>query len=636
MAITVKQYLDYFRLERYHDLLDEESMTKLHYVEEKYGTLETEETILEVRLSENDRTCDYSIRVDVEHPTVTEYWYELDSNNCKKENISPCYFMEAMAVEPGKDNEEFYQSVLVKLAGENRVAKLRPMIEKCVAALEGKCKTLYQFGAMTGRTQNQSIRMFTNDMKRSDFVSYLKEIEWNGDLKALDAFLEEWEAYSDKGMFILDFDIYENAISEKIGINFGTRKKTPASIETVLTAFENKGLCLSDKKQDVLRFVKRYPSHTPFIQNDISHFKIPFQGKTALQAKAYLRVGSDCFYQEYRAYDTPALMNLELTTRCPLRCPQCYCDLNRGKDMELQSARYWIKEAASCGVTTVNLSGGETMCYPYLRELISLCSEKGMEANIAISGFGINKTVLKELIDAGVADICVSLNGSTEEINAKTRDGYNLAIMALEQLMELQYSQTAINWVMHSNNAEDFENMLKLAERYQVRSLVVMIFKPDASNQLPSVPDVNQLRNIVKQIKQYKGRVSIEVEECFSQLRAMLGERFLLNLNRGINKGCGAGRDGFSVSVEGKLTPCRHLELEEEYTSLRDYWHHSKILEELRGVEDVIKEPCSGCKYKRNCLPCMAVNWKMKNAIYMGNEICSVILDKEKKVKENE
>ena len=35
-------------------------------------------------------------------------------------------------------------------------------------------------------------------------------------------------------------------------------------------------------------------------------------------------------------------------------------------------------------------------------------------------------------------------------------------------------------------------------------------------------------------------------------MKALIGERFLINLNQGIARGCGAGRDGVSVNVDGK------------------------------------------------------------------------------------
>lgn len=626
MAIMVKEYLDYFRQKEYPALLSEEDMNRLQNVERIFGDLKTEETILEVCLSTEETGCDYSIRVDVDSPNIKEYWYELDSDACSKSEIAACYFVDASKVVPGKDNSAFYDNVLVRLAGQERVDKLRRMLHLCVELLQGKCDKLFQLGSMTGRQEMDRIRLFTEELFREDLVTYLRELGWRGDTEALDSFLAHWERYSDRKKFILDFDIFEDGISEKIGINFGTVKKNPFVVEKFLNALQDADLCIAVKKEDVLRFIQAFPCHTPFMQNDISHFKIPFQGSGPLLAKAYLRQGSVSYYEGFKAYDTPMLMNLELTTRCPLRCPQCYCDLLGRKDMELDTALYWLKEAAKNKVRTVNLSGGETMLYPHLSELIRTCHELGMEANIALSGYGVSREVLKELIGCGVNQICISLNGSTEQINNYSRDGYALAVNALRLLAEIGYSKTCINWVMHSNNAEDIQEMFRLAEKYNVADFTVMVFKPDASYQRPSMPSGEQILQVAKQIKAYIGPLHIHVEECFSQLRAVMGQRFLINMNRGISRGCGAGRDGISISVDGMITPCRHLEFKEEFKTIKDYWEHSTVLKQLRQVEDEPKEPCKGCGYQKYCIPCMAVNWKMNGKLYMGDENCTVML----------
>ncbi len=622
--VKVREYLDYFRQKEYLALFGEDDLQKLQNVEKVYGDVETKETILETCLSQEKRSCDYSVRVDVESPYLKEYWYELDSDACSSEDIAACYFVDAAKVIPGEDNGEYYEKVLVPLAGEERVDKLRDMLELCVAKLEGRNKKLFQFGAMTGRGQYDSIRLFSEDLKREDVISYLQDLNWRGDLEALNRFLEKWEPYSDHEKFILDFDIYADGISEKIGICFGTKKKDTQTIKAFLEALCLEGLCLESKKEDVLRFVERFPSHTPFIQNDISHFKFPFIGDKVTMAKVYLRQGSERRHLYYKAYDTPVLMNLELTTRCPLRCPQCYCDLMGGKDLSFEHALYWIEEAAKNNVRVVNLSGGETMVYPHLMEVIRACHERGMLPNVALSGYGVEKEVLRQMIDAGVHSICVSLNGSTEEVNRHSRDGYHLAVKTLELLDEIGYEKTCINWVMHSTNADDFENMVALAETYHVAEIAVMVFKPDALHQLPSVPSREQMKRVAQFIKRYQGPIHLEAEECFSQMRAMVGKRFFGNLNRGVERGCGAGRDGISISVDGKLTPCRHLEFEEGYTSIREYWENSELLKTLRRADDEVEEPCAACEYSKFCLPCMAVNWKMKGRLYMGDTTCPI------------
>jgi hypothetical protein len=56
-----------------------------------------------------------------------------------------------------------------------------------------------------------------------------------------------------------------------------------------------------------------------------------------------------------RYLPAPWQMNLELTTKCPLHCPQCYVYLNNGREMPLETALYWIRDAAEAGVQHVNL-----------------------------------------------------------------------------------------------------------------------------------------------------------------------------------------------------------------------------------------------------------------------------------------
>lgn len=325
-----------------------------------------------------------------------------------------------------------------------------------------------------------------------------------------------------------------------------------------------------------------------------------------------------------KVLQVPLQMNLELTTRCPLHCPQCYVSLNNGREMPLDTALYWIRDAAEAGVSEINLSGGETLCYPHLTELIAECSRLGLASNIALSGAYVTEDRLNEFIDAGVTRIFVSLNGSTKEVNEKTRDGYELAVNTLDLLRKIGFRNVFINWVMHEYNAADFPNMIKLAEDYGVSHLVVMAFKPDSSHQISSYPTAEQIYTVADQIREYSGPVKVGSEVCFSQMNALVKRTFFGSLNFGVFRGCAAGRDGISVTVDGKLTPCRHIEVEEEFEHIMDYWQGSAFLAQLRSVEDNRKEPCRGCKWEYNCLPCMAVGLKLHGELNYGMAECPV------------
>lgn len=617
---ALKEYVGYLRRQKYDALLDGECLRRLDNVVTQFDDRETHSTILEFNLSDEGRACDYSFQADGDD-FIKEYWFELDFDACDGDPIRPCFFADVSKVKTIDDLNRLCLTVLPKFATVETINAVKPMLEKALAA-SGK-NGLYQIGSMAGRDQNDSLRIFIDDAPRGTVLDCLRQMNWRGDFDRLEEILSALEPFALRQQFNIDFDVFSDRISDKIGINLMPRGSSRAFTDRLLGFLQSKELCTEGKRADVLRFIEAFPQFQPYIQNDIAHFKLPFEGGRVTKAKAYLRQGDTRLVQDFRAYEAPALMNLELTTKCPLHCPQCYCDLSTGRDMDKTIALHWIKEAARVGVKTINLSGGETLIYPHLIELIEECRRLKLEANVAISGVRADRQMLQKLIEAGVKYICVSLNGSTEEINRKSRDGYELAIKSLETLKSIGYQKTMINWVMHSFNADDFSNIIMLAERLEVFAIDVMMFKPDKNHQLPSVPTKAQLLSVAKIIKQYKGKVLIETEPCFSQMRALVGERFFFNQNVGISRGCGAGRDGMSVSVDGFLTPCRHLyTMREEYDRLDDYWSQSPILQRLRTMEDRIEKPCTDCKYKRNCLPCAAAMRERTADLKMCDEQC--------------
>lgn len=320
----------------------------------------------------------------------------------------------------------------------------------------------------------------------------------------------------------------------------------------------------------------------------------------------------------------PSGMNIEITTCCPLRCPQCYCTLEGGKHIPLQTAVTVLHEAAEMGIEHVELSGGETLCYPYLYQLIKEARSLNIMPNIAISGWHFNNEVLDNLIEAGVDGIYVSLNAPTKELNDLSRDGYEYAIQALSVLKESGFQNYYINWVMHRHTADTIEEMYEIAKEYYAKALVVLTPKPDATNQLNTFPTRDQLTYTADYIKHNQnGDTKIVVECCFSPLLALIGHNKLWgNLNRGIYKGCGAGRTVLNVNVDGLLSPCRHLDYFEKWDTLEEYWTQSPILQKIRTLEDSKREPCLSCKYCDYCRHCLAVNSKINNDLYIGNSFC--------------
>ena len=320
-------------------------------------------------------------------------------------------------------------------------------------------------------------------------------------------------------------------------------------------------------------------------------------------------------------------MNLELTTACPFRCPQCYCNMENVQHLDFDIAKRALDEGSTLGLKDLSLSGGETMCYPHLIELISYANSCGISGiHAAFSGWHLNHETVNKMINAGLSSISISLNGSTKSINSLTRQGYEEAINALALLRDMDYKHTIVNWVMHSNNVDDFDNLVQLCENYHVDMIDIISFKPDAKAQLKSVPSQEQMIRIVKTIRKHTGNVKITVEKCYSPLLALSGDTKLFgNLNRGKHRGCFAGYECVSVNVDGSLSPCRHIHYREKFDTIDEYLNHSKVMQQLAQCDETkAEEPCKSCKYLLNCRPCIAINTEIENTIAFKNSYCHV------------
>ena len=612
---TIADYFSYMQRHSWPELFAGDFPEKWKKIKQAYGVEPADQLLFAVPLqTAQEQGISIFSPYKNENDCIQSGWHIL--NDEKESSEAALCWVEAESCKQNDEKSEFYSRVLPALTP--RAQQLAPLLQKCVQALPAQSQAFAQMCAVTG-----GIKIVTQALSIQEATEFLHKINWPGDFTALNAFFAVLEPQMNAKVLRLDFMLKPSGVEPELGLNlesrFGWGRRL---VERWLDFLQHWNLSTLAKAQGVLRWFDTPMQYSPSVQCNISHFRVCLQEKCWKNSTVYLRLSQQPTRIDYDCFDSPVTMNLELTTRCPLHCPQCYCDLTHGKDLDLNTALYWIEQAYQNLVQNVNLSGGETMVYPHLLTLIEACAQRGMQANIAISGYGITREVLQKIIDAGVGGIFVSLNGSTKEIGSKSLAGYELAIRALELLRDMDFDGVHINWVMHNNNADDFANMLTLCEKYKVPNLSVMVFKPDSSHQLPSAPTAAQIRAVAEIIRQYKGPVHFDIEGCFSQMRALVYQGFLGNMNQGVGRGCMAGKAALSINVDGKITPCRHLEIPEETRTIREYWLHSKTLAELRSAAHNPEEPCRSCELQKYCLPCMAFNVKLHGKISYGTVEC--------------
>lgn len=312
----------------------------------------------------------------------------------------------------------------------------------------------------------------------------------------------------------------------------------------------------------------------------------------------------------------PEQIQVELTTSCPIRCPQCYCDLN-GQDLDKEILFNYLRQAAWLDIPYISLSGGEPLVYPDLIETIKYIHTLGLYSAMATSGVGLTTELLGEIKAAGLNEIYVSLNGSTKEIHSKSRAAYEETLSAMKLLKATQ-TPYSVNWVARDDNVDDLVNMVELCQELACSKIVILALKSDANYEAEFQLKENAFKKLASFLQNHDHtKLPVIPESCFSSMYAYLGKDQLQGII-----GCEAGRTVMAINVDGHFAPCRHIPYVEDYKDIKDYWYNSSRLKQLRNTVNNLKSPCSTCQFGSSCYSCRGNALKLYGDIFEGAKGC--------------
>ena len=292
----------------------------------------------------------------------------------------------------------------------------------------------------------------------------------------------------------------------------------------------------------------------------------------------------------------------ELTHRCPLGCPYCSNPLALDpRDDELDAAT-WSRvfvEAAALGVLHVHLSGGEPGARRDLVDIAANAREAGLYTNLITSGVGITTRTLRDLWEAGLDHVQVSIQDA-DAVSADHIAGYRGAFQRKHALaaeaVRLGLPVT-VNLVVHRANIGRISDMVDLAlglKASRIEIAHVQYYGWALKNRAQLMPTAEQVK-----------RAAAEVEE----LRVRHHGRIVIDAvvpdyHARLPKPCvgGWGKRSLNITPAGKVLPCHAAEQIPglEFWNVRDHsladiWMSSPAFNAFRGT-DFLPEPCASCE----------------------------------------
>jgi len=265
----------------------------------------------------------------------------------------------------------------------------------------------------------------------------------------------------------------------------------------------------------------------------------------------------------------PIRASLRVTSRCNSDCAYCPYGKSRSKnrlDLPLDTLRQAIGSLADLGVKLLFLSGGEPLLRSDIFDICVHATQLGMTVQLATNGLLLTKDIAKNLNDAGVANLIMSLDSLQEDIyyihRGITRPRITDALETLSFFSGLNDNNSAaVTFVVSQKNILELPSFISFVETFGKGRIGVNIqpyHKSAISRDSTLEPDAEDETAWISTIEQV-----IELKRAASHIN--VSEDYLRDIpafvfHKDTMKGyCLSGYYGMYVQENMDVLPCWRL-----------------------------------------------------------------------------
>jgi pyrroloquinoline quinone biosynthesis protein E len=296
----------------------------------------------------------------------------------------------------------------------------------------------------------------------------------------------------------------------------------------------------------------------------------------------------------------PLWLLLELTYRCPLKCPWCNNPVDFDRYRNELTTEEWVdvlRQGRELGALQLGFSGGEPMQRRDLEELVGEATRLGYYTNLITSGMGLNEQRLASLQRAGLKQVQLSLQACDAELNNRLvgADAYAHKIAAARAIKARGFPMV-LNVPVSRYHIEPAPALLALAEELGIEYVEfanLQYYNWALLNRSDLLPTREQLT---------------AAEAVVAETRARLGRRMTIyfvitDYYAERPKACmkGWGNIHLTIAPDGAALPCQEARVIEglKFPNVRDHdlgwiWRESPVFQKFRG-ESWMQEPCRSC-----------------------------------------
>jgi SynChlorMet cassette radical SAM/SPASM protein ScmE len=323
---------------------------------------------------------------------------------------------------------------------------------------------------------------------------------------------------------------------------------------------------------------------------------------------------------------TPRSVDIEVTSRCNLRCRYCYYYDNPAVEYQDLPTGEWLQffdELGKCVIMDVTLQGGEPFIRKDLPQLIEGICRNRMRFAILSNGTLIDDAIAAFLADTNRCDyVQVSIDGSGPETHdaCRGKGSFEDALRGI-RILQRYNVPVAVRVTIHRHNVHDLDAIAHLL----LEDLGLGGFSTNSAGYLGSCRHSAEEIMLTTQERQkametllrlselYDGRISAQAGplaegEMWQKMEEARAHGTPSFPDGGYLTGCGCHNSKINVRADGIISPCSmlpHMELGRiNKDSLIEIWQQHHDLLQLRRRHTISLttfEFCKGCPYIPYC-----------------------------------
>ncbi|MEW6358898.1 MAG: radical SAM protein [Planctomycetota bacterium] len=255
---------------------------------------------------------------------------------------------------------------------------------------------------------------------------------------------------------------------------------------------------------------------------------------------------------EKKAY--PVTANLAITHRCHCKCVHCSADpfIDRTrKEVTTEEVKQVVDGALQLGASLVIFVGGEPIIHKDLPELIAHVDKSKAVVMIFTNGFMLTENKCKELADAGLFSLNISIDSPHPEQHDEWRAvpglwqrAFDGAARAREHGILTGISTYATHESMENG---DTERLLQMAVEQGFHEVTIF----------DCIPSGRFLKDTSKILSPAEKKRVIELGRKFHNDRShSLGVNVMAHINSPAGEGCYGAASQFYMTAYGDINPC--------------------------------------------------------------------------------